>query len=244
MIGGLQDIFLPSGFATLLFLAGLVTVVARRTRRLGCRLLAAAAAVFVIFSNGLVATLLMIPLEYAHPALLDPREHMDTKAIVVLTAYAAGDANMPESAHMNAASAFRILEAANLSFLRPDCRVIVTGSAEAARIMGHQLQTLGVPDERLSIDMASDSTAASAQRLKSLIGDNSLFLVTSAGHMRRAMGVFRKNGMRPIPAPTDYQLPGNALSASWTTSPVHLEASDLAVHEYFALAWYSLTNKI
>ena len=81
-------------------------------------------------------------------------QHPDTKVIVVLTAYAAGDANMPESAHMNASSAFRILEAANLSLLRPDCRVIVTGSAEAARIMGHQLRTLGVPDERLSIDVS------------------------------------------------------------------------------------------
>jgi len=55
MIGGLQEVFLPSGFATLLFLAGLATAVIGRTRRLGCRLLAAAAAVLVIFSNGLVA---------------------------------------------------------------------------------------------------------------------------------------------------------------------------------------------
>ena len=244
MIGGLHDIFLPSGFATLLFLAGLATTAIGRTRRMSCRLFAAAAAVLVIFSNGLVATLLMIPLEYAQPALLDPRAHTDTQVIVVLTAYAAGDANMPESAHMNASSAFRILEAANLSFLRPDCRVIVTGSAEAARIMGHQLRILGVSDERLSIDITSNTTAASATRLKSMIGDSSLFLVTSAGHMRRAIGVFRKSGMHPIPAPTDYQLPGNALYASWTTSPIHLEASDLAIHEYFGLAWYSLTNKI
>ncbi len=244
MIGGLQEIFLPSGFATLLFLAGLATAVIGRTRRLGCRLLAAAAAVLVIFSNGLVATLLMIPLEYAYPALLDPRQHPDTKDIVVLTAYAAGDASMPESAHMNASSAFRILEAANLSSLRPDCRVVVTGSAEAARIMGHQLRSLGLPVERLSIDDTSNSTAASAATLKSMLGGRPVFLVTSAGHMRRAIGVFRKNGLSPIPAPTDYQLPGNALYASWTTSPVHLEASDLAVHEYLALAWYSLTNKI
>jgi uncharacterized SAM-binding protein YcdF (DUF218 family) len=68
--------------------------------------------------------------------------------------------------------------------------------------------------------------------------------VTSAGHMRRAIGVFRKNGMNPIPAPTDYQLPGNARYASWTTSPIHLAASDLAVHEYIGLAWYRLTNRL
>ena len=244
MISGLQDLLVPSGFATLLFLAGLAALGLRRARRLACPLLAAAAAVLLIFSNGLVATLLMIPLEYAHPALLDPQKHPETRDIVVLTAYAAGDAKMPESAHMNASSAFRILEAANLSSLRPDCRVIVSGSAEAARIMGHQLQLLGLPAERLSIDVKSNSTAASAANLKSMLGNRPLFLVTSAGHMRRAIGVFRKNGMNPIPAPTDYQLPGNALYASWTTNPVHLEASDLAVHEYVGLAWYRLTNRL
>ncbi len=244
MISGLQEILLPSGFATVLFLAGLAAAVIGRTRRWTFPLLAAAATVLLVFSNGLVATLLMVPLEYAHPALHDPRQYPDTRVIVVLTAYAAGDASMPESAHRNASSAFRILEAANLSVLRPDCNVIVSGSADAARIMGHQLRLLGVPDERLSIDITSNTTSASAEQLKSMIGNRPLFLVTSAGHMRRAIGVFRKNGMNPIPAPTDYQLPGNVRYASWTTSPIHLQASDLAVHEYFALAWYRLTNRL
>ena len=62
--------------------------------------------------------------------------------------------------------------------------------------------------------------------------------------MARAVGVFRKHGMEPIPAPTDYQLPQDPRHARWTTSAVHLQASDLAIHEYLGLVWYRVTGKI
>jgi len=244
MINHLQWALLPSGFATLLFLAGLGVFAVRRTRRFACPLLAAAGAVLLIFSNGLTATLLLSPLEYAYPALRDPQQHKDVRTIVLLTAYVADDENLPLSSRPNASAAFRILEAANLRSLRPDCRVIVSGSAAAAKVMAHQLLLLGVPEDLLFIDGTSNNTASSAEHLKSRIGDSPLFLVTSSGHMRRAMGVFRKHGMLPIPAPTDYQLPRNARNASWTTSPIHLQASDLAVHEYIGLAWYRLRGHL
>ncbi len=244
MINSLQEALLPSGFATLLFLIGSGAAVFRRTRSSAYPLFAVAAAVILLFSNGLIATLVLSPLEYAHPALQDSRQYPDAQIIVVLTAYAADDDNMPLSAKPNASSVFRILEAANIRSRRPECRVIVSGSATAARIMGHQLLLLGVPDELLTIDVTSNNTAASAEHLKPMIANQQLFLVTSAGHMRRAIGVFRKNGMVPIPAPTDYLLPRSAWHASWTTSPIHLLASDLAVHEYIGLAWYRLTSRL
>lgn len=244
MIGLLQAALLPSGFATLLFLAGLAAMLWHRSRRIAWPLLASAAAVLLVFSNGLVATSLLSPLEYAYSALKDPRLHPEASVIVVLTGYAANDEDMPLSARMNATSAFRVLEAANLKSSRPDCHIVVSGSATAARIMGLQLRTLGVPAADLTIDVMSNNTAASAENTKSIVGGRPVFLVTSAGHMRRAIGVFRRHGMTPIPAPTDHQLPRNALHASWTTSPLHLQASDLAVHEYIGLAWYRLTDRL
>ena len=240
----LKAALLPSGIATLLMLAGAIAIVWRPTRRLAFGSFAVAAAVVLIFSNGLVATLLLSPLEYAYPALQDPQQFADARYIVLLTGYGAEDENMPLSARMNGASAFRVLEAANLRSRRPDCRVIVSGSAAAARIMGDQLLRLGIPKDQLSIDIMSNDTSESARHLKSMVHGAPLFLVTSAGHMERAVGVFRKLGMTPIPAPTDYRLPKSARHASWTNSPIHLEASDLAIHEYIGLAWYRLTGRL
>lgn len=96
----------------------------------------------------------------------------------------------------------------------------------------------------LVVDGDSDSTAKSAEYLSNVAKGESLFLVTSAGHMRRAMGALRKRGLNPIPAPTDYKLPRLLRHSSWTTSPAHLQASDLAVHEYVAIIWYLLTGRI
>jgi uncharacterized SAM-binding protein YcdF (DUF218 family) len=244
MLGHLLDAVVPSGFATALFLAGLVAALAHRTRSLACPLVTGAAIVLIVFSNGLVASLLSSPLEYSYPALRDQQHHPDAKFIAVLTAYAADDPDMSLSGRLNASAAFRVLEAANLWAARPDCVVVVSGAATAADIMARQLRSLGIPDRSLLVDGDSDSTAESAVYLSRLAGDRSLFLVTSAGHMRRAVGVFRKRGMDPIPAPTDYQLPRLARHASWTTSATHLQASDFAVHEYVAIAWYRLTNRI
>jgi len=244
MLGHLPAAVVPSGFATVLFLAGSVALLFRRTRSLALPLMAGAATVLLAFGNGLVASLLASPLEYSYPALRDPHQYPDAKVIAVLTAYAADDVEMSLSGRLNASAAFRVLEAANLWTARPDCLVVVSGSATAADIMARQLRSLGIPDRALVVDGDSDSTAESAVYLGGIAGGRSAFLVTSAGHMRRAVGVFRKNGITPIPAPTDYQLPRLARHASWTTSASHLQASDLAVHEYLALVWYRMTNRL
>jgi len=244
MINLLQYALVPSGFASLLFLVGLAAALAGRSRRFALPLMAASAILFVTFSNGLVATLLISPLEYEYPALKDPGRYPDVHTIVALTAYASDDESLSLSAAMNASSALRVLEAANLTVGCSKCQVVVSGSPVAASVMGRQLRLLGVPEHLLKIDASSGNTAASAEHLRLLTADRHIFLVTSAGHMRRAVGVFRKNGLIPVPAPTDYQLPKSVRHASWVTSATHLQASDLAVHEYIGMAWYRLTNRM
>ena len=244
MIALLEYALLPSGFVTLLFLAGLAAVLPSRTRHLALPLMGTSATLFMIFSNGLVATWLISPLEYEYPALKDPGQYPAVRTIVVLTGYAADGECLPLSGAMNASSAFRVLEAANLKAGCQDCRVVVSGSPVAASVMGRQLRMLGTPEQLLTIDKSSKNTAASAERVKSLTVDRHVFLVTSAGHMRRAIGVFRKNVLMPVAAPTDYQLSKRVGNASWVTSPAHLQASDLAVHEYIGVAWYRLTNRM
>lgn len=240
----LQEIVLPTGFTALLCLAGLAMILLPRLRERAWVPLTAGAVLLLLFGNGAFATLLMSPLEYAYPAMHEPARHPDARAIVVLTAYAAEDPAMPQSSLLNSSSAFRVIEAWNLYVSRPDCRVIVSGLKPAAALMGEQLRLLGVPAERLTIDEDSPDTADSAAHVTELLGGEPFFLVTSAGHMPRAAGVFRRQGALPIPAPTDYWLPRDPRTASWTQSSLHLQASDLAVHEYLALAWYHLSGRI
>lgn len=233
----------PSGFAALLFLAGVACVLVRRSRRWAFPFLAASASVFLVFSTGLAATLLMAPLENSYPVLRDPEQYPEAEVIAVLTGYAVDDPEIPLSSRTNAPSAFRMLEAANLWALRPDCTIVVSGSSPAAGIMVRQLKVLGVPESQLMVDGESDSTAESAEYLRRIAGGRPVFLVTSAGHMRRAVWAFRNRGLVAIPAPTDYRLTRNPADALLNISPSHLQASDLAFHEYLGLAWYRLTGR-
>ena len=236
-------LLVPSGLAYGLFVLGLLACLKVRWRRLSWALLATAGAINVVFSSGMVATALISPLEYEYPAVHDLRSHPDIKHIVVLTGYAADDPNMPVTGRLNPASAFRVMLALQLQRQCPDCNVIVSGGPDAAKVTGEALLSLGLPKERLVLEAASKNTAASAVNLQPLLREP-FFLVTSAGHLHRSLAVLKKQGLQPIPAPTDYQGPKDWRNGEARPSPLSLFSSDLAVHEYIGRLWYRLKGAI
>lgn len=244
MIDLLRLVIAPSGLGATLFLLGLLTLIVPATRRFARPLLLGSGAVLFAFSFGPVANLLLSPLEYAYPAMTEPERHPSVRTIVLLTAYASDDPDMPLSSRMNASSAFRVLEAASLAQRRPDCRIIVSGNEIAAHTMSGQLEAMGVAPERLSLETASRNTADSAVNLAAMVGSEPVFLVTSAGHMRRSLAVFARQGIQVLPVPADHQLPSSVSRAEWTVSPFNLNASDLAMHEYAGYLWYRVTGRI
>ena len=110
--------------------------------------------------------------------------------------------------------------------------------------MKEVLLSLGLPDNQVIIEAESRSTFENAIVLQKKLNDRSFILVTSAGHMPRAVAVFKKLGMNPIPAPTDYQVGNNPLASHYLPSPSHLIYSDLAVHEYLGILWYRITRRL
>ena len=238
MVQFLGSLVLPSQVGFLLAAAGLVLLIPRRTRRAAALMLVSAVVVLAVGSSGKTATWLMSPLEYAFPRV--PDEPPPAHAIVILAAYAADDPNMSLSDRPNPSALYRIVEGVLLWRKCQDCRVIVTGASPTTDVMGALVVALGVPAERVTLDTDAPNTAASATNVQRLLGTSRFFLVTSAGHLPRAMAAFAARGLQPIPAPTDHQLPQRVAQASWTLSPFHLQASDLAMHEWVGALWYRL----
>lgn len=234
----------PSGAVLLLFCAGVVAVPFRRSRRAAVWLFASAAVTYGVLGAGPVAFALLGSLEYRHAALESPDAANDAAAIVVLAGHAERDPAVPLSAQVNAASAYRILETVRLARALPRAEIIVSGEGAVPRVLGDLLREVGVRGERIVIDDGGQSTRDSALRLRERLGDRRFALVTSAGHMRRAVAVFRKIGMKPIPVPTHYLTKRNVLATAYLPSPAHLRESDLAVQEYSALVWYKLRGWI
>jgi uncharacterized SAM-binding protein YcdF (DUF218 family) len=162
---------------------------------------------------------------------------------VVLTGYAADDPDMPVTGRLHYASAFRVMMALQLQQQCPDCDVIVSGDPVTARVMGEALLSLGLPEDSLELETASRNTAASAVNLQPLLREP-FFLITSAGHQHRSVAVLKKQGLQPIPVPTDYQGPTDWRKAELRPSPQSLFTSDLAVHEYVGRLWYRLKGAI
>ena len=231
----LTTLALPSGVALGLGLLGLLAGLLRRWRLSWC-LLGASALTAAVFSMGVVAAALMSPLEYAYP-VVKPGDHPEARHIVVLTAWAADDPELPLTGRMNASSAYRVLLALELYRERPDCDLVVSGKRVTVKVMSEALEKLGVPRDRIRLEDRGDSTTESAAQLRPLVGDTPFFLVTSGGHMPRSMAAMSRAGLKPIAAPTDHQLPRDWRHADWQPTPTSLAVSNLAVHEYLARLW-------
>ena len=238
-----KTLILPSNFSFLLLWLGLALLVLSRFKRSATAMVLASAVIMSTFSSGIIASLLNAPLEYSYPVSVNTADQCDIKRIVVLNNYAVDDAEMPLSSRVSASSAYRLLEASHLLHDCPDRQIFISGSGDA-EILKAVLVGIGLRDEQIFIDNDSPHTNASAENLQQHLQDTPFYLVTSAGHMPRAFGVFQKLGLNPIAAPTDFSMPKNPLNASLSLSPLHLQYSDRAVNEYAGLTWYYLSGKI
>ncbi len=239
----LMSFIMPSSLALILILLASILLLTQ-WRRFSTPLFIGAGLLLLVFSTGPVAGLLLSPLEYEYPLLNDPADYPEIKKIVVLTGYGANDRLMPLSSRLNSASNYRLLEAYNIYRRCSECEIIISGSETVTLIMKQQLLVMNVPKEHIITDKDAMHTYISAEHLGELTNNERFFLVTSAGHMRRALGLLKKQGMQPVPAPTDYQLPKDFMQTSWRPTSMHLHMSELAIHEYVGILWYRLRGKI
>jgi len=234
----------PSNLVLLVGFTGIGLLFLPRWRRIAPYFLTSAICLLLVLSSGKTAAALSGPLEYAYPKAPAPGADSAAKAIVVLAAYAADDPNMPLSSRPNSSALFRIVEAVHLWRACGQCSVIVTGVNPTTKVMGESLVALGIPSGQLRIDSEAANTYGSAVNMRTLLGEQPFYLVTSAAHMPRSMGVFLKQGLRPIAAPTDHQVPAVVAQADWAPSSLSLYFTDLAMHEHIGMLWYRLTGRI
>ncbi|MFN4132375.1 MAG: YdcF family protein, partial [Caldimicrobium sp.] len=87
-------------------------------------------------------------------------------------------------------------------------------------------------------------TLRSAKELKKILPENQPFLLlTSAYHLPRALFLFKKEGLNPIPYPTNFNYllckPSKAF-LYFFPQDLYLNLTNLAFQEYLALFYYKL----
>lgn len=109
------------------------------------------------------------------------------------------------------------------------------------------LLTLGVPDARLVLETKSRDTYENALFTRELVkpkqGETWL-LVTSANHMPRAMGTFRRLGWTVVPFPVDYRRLGEGDEAFGRNLGRGLNLLNVSLREWLSLAHYYFAGRI
>lgn len=120
------------------------------------------------------------------------------------------------------------------------------GEISEAEILAKIVPIMGVNPQDVILETESISTEDEARLLKPLLGREKFILVTSASHMPRAMALFKKQGMNPLPAPAGHLVKGTEASDWRFNFPGSrdLYKAEGAFYEYLGLAWAWLTGKI
>ena len=153
----------------------------------------------------------------------------------------------------------RILETAALARKFPQAKIAFTGgdagilykSTSEAVGVAEMLISLGVPRESIILEDKSRDTYENAVNMRAeldalgLLGlDKRWILITSAFHMPRAMGVFRKAGFNVEPWPVDYRTRGRAdLWRPFDKVSEGLRRVDAASREWVGLLAYWLAGR-
>ncbi|WP_407174799.1 YdcF family protein [Bradyrhizobium sp. STM 3562] len=200
-----------------------------------------------------LGNVLLYPLESRFPAWDARRGAPD--GIVILGGPIDSDISAARAAPVVRSAADRIIAGAALARKYPNARIVFTGGspnlisndAREADYAAMVFDSLGIERSRLIFERRSRNTFENAEFSKAVAapkpGERWL-LVTSAYHMPRAIGLFRKAGFVVEPYPVDWHLGGPAdLIAFSALAAEGLALTDLAMREWIGLIGYRLTGK-
>lgn len=243
----------PLNLSIFLLLAG-AALAALRLKRLGSATAAAAVLLLVLCAWTSVGALMLNPLEerFARPAAMPA--HVD--GIVVLGGGFEGAINLVRGGYDLNSGGDRFVETAVLARRFPDARVLISGGAGTLVLEGEAdadtalrlLAALGVDQTRLILENRSRNTHENALFSKEIADPKpgeTWLLVTSAFHMPRSVGLFRKVGFAVLPWPVDYRTSGEEGIGLFRDNPVDsLQTATMAIREWIGLAAYRATGRI
>lgn len=147
-------------------------------------------------------------------------------------------------------AADRFIETAMLAKRYPQARILVSGGDGSfsgtydgdAKASEAFFAAFGIDAGRLIREDASRTTFENARNTRELLDANGLSncaLVTSAFHMPRSVGLFRKLGLTVTPWPTDYRTTGTVeLGLDFTQPSLNAQLTTTATREWIGLAAY------
>lgn len=233
----------PLGTALFLWLAGVIRWLFRPRSRAGLLLVCCGALWLLVMSFPVTGFYLLHALEaragpYADPAAL---RNKGVKFVVVLGGDLRGG-DLTAADRVAYTSLVRLMEGVRLWKAIPGAKLVLSGGTyssdvmNCAEAMAAMAGQLGVPAEAMILESGSWDTQDEARYLKPILGKDAFAMVTTASHIPRAVMTFAKAGLRPIPAPADFETKRFVLDyRAFLPEARGLVTSQKALHEYFGM---------
>ena len=247
--------FMPLPMIMLVLVIGLLLLWLTRREKTGKLLTTIGVILLYAVSTNLIPDVMIRPLEDRYPPLT---VHADASAlprniayVVVLGGGHVYNPKLPLTGQISQEELTRLVEGIGLHRRLPGSRLVLTGGAihdpvPEAQMMANVAGFLGVAPDEMILDTRSEDTKDEAVDVRRIVGEKPFILVTSAEHMPRAMALFEKQGMRPIPAPTVYQVktPKDRIRFDPIPKPENISVAEHAVYEYLGILWAWLRGQI
>lgn len=239
---------MPLPFSIAFIIIGLILLWFTKKQFLGKIITTTGLSLIIFFSMEDTSMLLLRPLEtiYKPYTILDNK----VKFIVVLGGGGILLQNAPIDNIIKPVGIARIIEGMRIYKETKECKLILTGSTipgtkyTESGLKAEIAEYFGVRHEDIITISSPKDTEEEVLSLKEIIGKNPFALITSASHMYRAMGLFKKQGMNPIPAPVLLFSPKEEHRIISVPTSSNISISEQAIHEYEGLLWSWLRNRI
>jgi uncharacterized SAM-binding protein YcdF (DUF218 family) len=243
---------MPTNFLIGLGLLG-VLLLATRFASLGRKLVIASIAFLALCGFSPLGSWVLYSLESRFPPWDAAKGAPD--GIVVLGGSIDPDLSAAHGGAVVGGSADRLIATAALARRYPNVRIIFSGGsgnlisndAKEADYASEVFENLGIPKQRLTMERRSRNTLENAEFSKAIAEPKSgerWLLVTSAFHMPRSIGLFRKAGFSVEPYPVDWRV--GERSDLWNFESLSVRGLghvDTGVREWIGLIAYRLTGK-
>ena len=247
-------LLLPTNLLIVLALVGALLAVTRFARA-GRRLMISAIVLIALCAFSPLGNLLLYPLESRFPPS-SAAQGVPPDGIVVLGGPIDADLSVAHDMPVIRSAPDRIVAAAALAHKYPNAKIIFSGGspnlidndARESDYAAAIFESLGVDKARLVMDRRSRNTYENAVFSKELAApkaDERWLMVTSAYHMPRAIGLFRKAGFAVEPYPVDWRV-GHSAADILAFTPFAtdgLERTDVAVREWIGLLAYWVAGR-
>lgn len=214
-----------------------------RKKIVACAIIVFSFAFLLFFSYDIGQNLLAAPLENAIE-IYDPANFENIKTVVVLGGGRHPESNRAVSAKLTNITLVRLVEGIRVFNVTDANNLIVTGrdytsNSSIAALMKQCAVDLGVDEHKIiTVDNARNTREEAKYTAEFARGD-SVFLVSSASHLKRAKKNFEREGIFVVPIATDYQIQYHKKKTPgyFFPNPNRLANVDRSIHEYLGLLY-------